>query len=61
MLKLKIFVHCKGWEAGGYHNTLYFESDQQADEWLQQNPDCDEVSRKWGTIEQFVEDYIRML
>ena len=30
MIKFKFFVHCKGWAGGGYYNTHFAKSAQEA-------------------------------
>lgn len=35
MVKLKFFVHCKGWKNGGYENTHYFQTEAEARSWAQ--------------------------
>lgn len=33
MVRLNFFVHCKGWENGGYENTHYFQTENEARNW----------------------------
>lgn len=35
--KLKFFVNCKGWAAGGYENCIFVFSKKEAKEWLSKN------------------------
>lgn len=61
MIKLIIFVHCNGWENGGYKNTLYFESVKQAEEWLFRHPHCERISIERITEKDFSDDFISLL
>jgi hypothetical protein len=61
MIKMIIFVHCNGWKNGGYENTLYFESIEQANNWLSKKPHCEKISIEQVTDEEFAEDFIGLL
>lgn len=57
MVKLVFFVHCAGWENGGYENTHYFMTEKQARKWA----DKWEVEiRSIETVSQdeFLEDFM---
>ena len=58
MVKVKIFVHCTGWSTGGYENTVYFETEKQAKEWVKRHDDVEIVSIQTVTLDEFAEDYI---
>lgn len=58
MIKLKFFVHCRGWADGGYENTTYFTSVAEARSWLSKNPDCEMISIKKVTAKESAKDYI---
>lgn len=58
MIKLKFFVHCRGWADGGYENTTYFTSVAEARSWLSENPDYEMISIEKVTTKEFAEDYI---
>ena len=58
MIKLKFFVHCSGWAAGGYENAIYFTSVAEAHYWLSQKPHCEMISIEEVTLKEFAEDYI---
>lgn len=56
--KLKFFVNCKGWAAGGYKNCIFVFSKKEAKEWLNRNPDCDFISLEEISGREFTQDYI---
>lgn len=58
MFKLRFFVHCNGWECGGYENVQYFTTAEAADDWLKRNSHCERLSLEQVTLEEFSEDYI---
>lgn len=58
MVKVKIFVHCKGWIDGGYTNTLYFDTKKQAQDWMTRQKDIDVLSTEVVPVNEFEEDYI---
>lgn len=61
MYKMIIFVHCNNWKHSGYENTLYFESVEQAENWLSKHPYCDKLAFEKVTDEEFAEDFIGLL
>ena len=48
MVKFKFFVHCKGWAGGGYYNTQFAESAQEAKK----------IIAEWNTDESHPVDLI---
>ena len=58
MFKLRFFVHCQGWECGGYENVQYFTTAEEASEWLKIKSHCEKLSLEKVTLKEFAEDYI---
>ena len=56
--RLKFFVNCKGWVAGGYENVIFVFSKNEAKEWLNRNPDCNFVSLEEIDKKEFAKDYV---
>lgn len=57
MVKLIFFVRCKSWKNGGYENTHYFQTENEARSWAEaENVEIlsiDHVSQK-----EFSEDFM---
>ena len=58
MVKVKIWVRCEGWAAGGYENTLYFKTEKEAKQWAGCYPHVTIKEVERVTLAEFAEDYI---
>ena len=63
MVKFKFFVHCKGWAGGGYYNTHFAESAQEAkkiiSEWnTDESHPVDLISIEEISNAEFAEDFV---
>lgn len=62
MVKFKFFVHCKGWAGGGYENTCFAKSAQEAkniiSEWnTEESHPVDLISIEEISDTEFAEDF----
>lgn len=68
MIKLVFFVHCKSWKNGGYENTHYFQTENEARSWAKtENQRLQKISGEYGievrsieavSQEEFSEDFM---
>ena len=63
MVKFKFFVHCKGWVGGGYENTHFAKSAQEAkniiSEWnTDKSHPVDLISIEEISDADFAEDFV---
>ena len=63
MVKFKFFVHCKGWAGGGYYNTYFAKSAQEAkkiiSEWnTDESHPVDLISIEEISNAEFAEDFV---